>query len=157
MRELLNITNISDMELVDFDILNNPNKIFFCFCNKKNVSIVMFSFKMNSNKIIIKRDPSIFKYNINGIEKKIVFDSKNNRLLIVSNCKNKSTIWSIKWFNTLQSLSFNFEKIKENYGAPDTYFELGQGSWLIYDDCNIIFQLDVNGILNQWCIFNHKL
>ena len=50
-----------------------------------------------------------------------------------------------------------FRYLKETYGAPDTYFELGQGSWLIYNDCKIIFQLDADGQHVRRSIFNHKL
>ena len=51
----------------------------------------------------------------------------------------------------------DFQTIQAKYGDPDTYFELGQGSWLIYEDCKIIFQLDADGRLVRWSIYNHVL
>lgn len=47
--------------------------------------------------------------------------------------------------------------IKTKYGEPDTYFELGQGTWLIYKKSKIIFQLDADGRLVRWSVYNHVI
>ncbi len=63
--------------------------------------------------------------------------------------KGKTTL-GIKINDTLKD-------IKEKYNEPDTYVELGHGSWMIYEDAKIIFQIDADGKLVRWSIFNHKM
>ncbi len=47
--------------------------------------------------------------------------------------------------------------IKNKYGEPTKIISLGNGTWLKYDTHKVIFQLDQDGKLTRWCVFNHKV
>ncbi len=54
-------------------------------------------------------------------------------------------------------INATFADIKAKYDEPNTYLELGQGSWLIYNEAKIIFELDADGRLVRWSVFNHAI
>ena len=128
--------NYGKLKLIDFEIIEGTNIIVFAFKKDTGIKIAIFNFKINANKIIIKRNISVYDYDNSKDLIGLVYDDKKERLLILTSDKNRSMIYSIKYFKTLQALSYNIEKIKS---LNKKYSSIGitkNKIILIHNNCN---------------------
>jgi hypothetical protein len=97
-------------DLQDFVIINDV--FIFAFKDGNCVELVIIKFKSNSNKIILERSAKKFKYSLNGEFNGLIYDCSKKTIILLVVDRKKSFLYSIRWFDTLQSLSYRKKLLK---------------------------------------------
>jgi hypothetical protein len=134
--ELFNLSKIRHMVLIDFTIIEECDTIIFAFSECDKISLVMFSFTVNSNKIILDRNPFKFDYNVSGILTGLTYDANNGAIFIAINYRDldKSEILVVNWYNVLQSISYNINRYDIVDGNINSLSMVNGKLLLIYDE-----------------------
>jgi hypothetical protein len=166
-KEALKLTPENHLAKINYNILNEIEaEKSFGFANKGNVEKeVIDEIPIEKIQITRKDIKDTIDLSKNNFVRLIIKRMDHSRLMtnhVLDNSERYAsfhlTDLDYKGSTALGiKINDNLENIKEKYGEPDTYFELGQGSWLIYKKSKIIFQINADSKLVRWSIFNHKL